>query len=133
MMWQQIFYTVNIHYTLRIELLAERPTQDGEVLAEDEDLPPVDGPPAGDDSVSQGFVFVQTEVDASVCHILVDLHKGPRIQEPADPLPGCPLSLGPLLGDGLLPAAGESGYAFLIELLTKLLDSSESHIRHVPP
>ena len=113
--------------------LAERPPQDSEVLAEDEDLPSVDGPPAGDNPVPQGFVLVQTEVDAAVRHILVYLHEGPRIQEPADPLPGRPLSLGPLLGDGLLPAAGESGYAFLIELLTKLLDGPESHIRHVPP
>ena len=56
---------------------------------------------------------------------------GARIQELIDPLPSRPFSLGPLLGDSLLPAAGEGGYPLRLELLTKLLDGSESHIRHL--
>jgi hypothetical protein len=60
--------------------------EDGEVLAEDEDLPTVDGPPAGDDAVAVGTV--RQGILGAMAGQHVELVERSLVEEVLDPLPG---------------------------------------------
>ena len=62
----------------------ERAAEDGEVLREDEDLPPVDRPVAGDDAVAEGLRVVHPEVRLAVRDEAVELDERARVEERVD-------------------------------------------------
>ena len=74
------------------EHLAEGAAEDGEVLAEDEDLAAVDGAPAGDDAVGVGALLEAGGV-GPVAGQQVELVERARVEQVLDPLPGEQLAL----------------------------------------
>ena len=73
---------------LLAEDLAERATEDREVLREDADLPAVDGAVAGDHPVAVRAGALQPEVGGPVPGELVQLDEGALVEQQLDPLPG---------------------------------------------
>ncbi len=61
--------------------LREGPTEDREILGEDEDRPAVNAPGPGHHPVPENPLFFHAEVVALVDHELVQLHEGPGVQE----------------------------------------------------
>ena len=101
---------------LLAEDLAERTAVDGEVLAEDADLAPVDGPEPGDHPVGVGALVVgQPGRPGAGQH--VELLEGALVEEVVDPLPGGHLALGVLALDGVGRAGVEGGLLAAGELL----------------
>ena len=77
--------------------LSEAAAEDRHVLAEHADRPVVDGPEAGDHTVSVGSPLLHPERRGAVPGELVELGERPRIQQQLDPLAGGLLALGMLL------------------------------------
>src|SRR5690606_33873920 len=72
---------------LLAEDLAEGSAEDGEVLGEDADLPPVDGAVSGDHTVAVRAVLLHPEVRAAVPGQPVDLDERALVEEHVDALP----------------------------------------------
>ena len=83
----------------------ERAAEDGEVLAEDEDEPPVDHPVAGDDAVARRPVGLHAEVVAAVLDEHVPFLERAGVEQQLDALARGELALGVLRVDALLAAA----------------------------
>ena len=86
---------------LRVDL-PERPAEDREVLAGDEDAPAVDGPVARDDAVAGGAIAIHAEVVRAMDRERVGLLERVAIEQQLDPLASGELALLVLLADGVL-------------------------------
>ena len=73
--------------------LRQAAAEDGEVLAEHEHQPPVDGPVAGDDPVGERLLLFHPEVRAAVRDEGVELLEAPFVEQPVDALAGGVLAL----------------------------------------
>eukprot|EP00967_Tisochrysis_lutea_P141045 scaffold258507_cov30-Tisochrysis_lutea.AAC.1 len=82
--------------------LGERATENGEILREDENPPPVDHPVPSDDTVSGWRLFLCVEVVGSVGLERVVLTEGARVEEELEALPRRELALVVLRGDPVL-------------------------------
>ena len=97
--------------------LAQRATEDGEVLAEHADGAAVDGAVPGDDAVAVGPVRGDPEIGGPMPGELVEFGERAGIEQPLHPLPGGHLALGVLVFhrprragvDRLVPAALQVG------------------------
>ena len=87
---------------LLAEDLAERPAEDGEVLAEDADLAAVHGAVAGDDAVAVRAAVLHVEVVGAVSGQGVDLDERTLVEQRRDAFARRHLALGVLLVDGPL-------------------------------
>jgi hypothetical protein len=88
--------------------LRERSAQNSEVLREHIDQAPVDGAITGHHTIAQEFLFVQTEIGASVRDQLPDLLKTALIEQQMDTFAGGKLALLMLCSDpfGTAPFQG---------------------------
>src|SRR5512146_2898081 len=89
------------------EDLAQRASEDREILREDEDLAPEDGAVAGDDRIAVGAPLEHPEVRLAVADVAVELDEGAGIEELDEPLaceqlPLLTLPLDRPLGGGVL-------------------------------
>ena len=78
--------------------LAQRTAEDCEVLAEDEDLAPVDGAPSGNHAVGERAVVLDPEAMRPVARQHVELDEGAGIEQQVEPFAGgelAPLVLAP--------------------------------------
>src|SRR5258708_21651699 len=75
------------------EDLAARATDDAGVVAENEDLPAVDGAPAGDHTVAADLLLIHAEVAGAMDGEDVGLVEGTGIEQPLDALAGSQLAL----------------------------------------
>ena len=96
--------------------LGKRAAEDGEILAENEHQPAVDGAAAGDHPVAGNALFLHAEVDAVVLDISVQLLEAVLVQQHFEPLARGQLALGVLRVDALLPPAQSRGLAAALEL-----------------
>ena len=96
--------------------LRERAAEDREVLAEDEDQPPVDGAVAGHHAVARHRLAVHAEVGAAVPLEHVPFLEGIGVEQQLDALAGGELALGVLRVDALLAAAQAGGRALRVKL-----------------
>ena len=87
--------------------LGQRATEDREVLAEDEDEPPVHGPVAGDDAVAEEALIRDARILRAVGDEGIELHERPRIEEEVEALAGRQLAPRMLALDPHGPAAEE--------------------------
>ncbi len=83
--------------------LGERAAEHGEVLAEDEDQPAVDGAVAGDDAVAGDLLLVHAEVRAAVLDEHVPFLEAALVEQQLDALAGGELALGVLRLDAPAP------------------------------
>ena len=104
------------------EDLAEGPPEDGEVLGENEDLPPVDRAPAGDDAVGQGPGALDVEAVGPVTGQHVELDEAARVEQHLEPFPGGELAPSVLTLDGRRAAGVEGRLLELAQLLHPLLE-----------
>jgi hypothetical protein len=81
------------------EDLAQRPTEDREVLGEHAHPPAVDGPEPGHDPVGVRAVLLQPHAVGPVAGQHVELLERPLVQQVVEALPGGHLSLGVLALD----------------------------------
>ena len=105
-----------ILWTFSPKTSPSEPAVDGEVLAEDADLAPVDGAETGDDPVGvRPLVLVEPGRPGAGQH--VELLERALVEEIVDPLPGGHLALGVLALDGVGWAGVEGGLLAVGELL----------------
>ena len=86
------------------EDLAQAAAEDGEVLAEQEDLAAVDRAVAGHDAVAPGAVVLQAEAVGAVAGEHVELGEAARVEQQVDALAGGELAARVLALDGRLGA-----------------------------
>ena len=86
--------------------LGQRAAEHGEILAEDEHEPAVDGAVAGHDPVAGDLLSFHAEVVAAVLDEHVPLLKGVGVEQDFDALSGGEFALGVLARDALLAATG---------------------------
>src|SRR5208337_3437321 len=101
------------------ECARQATAEDGEVVAEDADLAPVDRAVASHDAVARDFFLRHVEVGDSMRLELVDLDERATVEEKLDPLARghaalCALLLDPVRAAGRLRFAGESFELFEI-------------------
>src|SRR5574341_1897043 len=99
--------------------LSQAAAKDGEILREDIDQTPVDGTPAGDHTIAQVFLLVQTEVCGTVLHEEIDLAERAFVHEQVDALTGGQSSALVLRLD-TLSAAAKAAFSFPIAQLAHL-------------
>ena len=97
--------------------LAQRAAEDGEVLAEDEDQPAVDGAMAGHHPIARDLLLGHAEIRAAMLDEHVPFLEGAGIQQQLDALPGGQPSLGMLGLDALDAAAGARRRPFILKSL----------------
>ena len=110
--------------------LAERAAEDGEVLAEDEDRPAVDGAVAGDDGVAPRPVLVHLEVVGAVADEGVELLERAGVEELLDPLARGQLALGVLLFDRRLGGRVDRLLAKLAQVVELLFVGLRIRLAH---
>ena len=82
--------------------LRQRPTEHREVLAVDEDEPPIDLSRSGDDAITEVQLVLETELARAMRHERVELREGPFVEEQVEPLARRQLSARVLLLDSFL-------------------------------
>src|SRR5579883_1823002 len=97
--------------------LGKRAAEDGEVLAEDEDEPPVDGTPAGDDAVARNGLGLHAEIMTTMLDEHVPLLEGAGIEQKLETLARRQLALVMLCLDPARAASGTRRRALLLEPL----------------
>ncbi len=85
---------------------AERSADDREVLAEDKNLPTVDGAVAGDDAVA-GMGVTAADRGAAADLENIDFFEGPFVEQQMQAFPGRQFASQVLNVDALRPAAGQ--------------------------
>ena len=106
--------------------LRERAAEHGEVLAEDEDQPAVDGALAGHHAVARHLLLGHAELGAAVLDEHVGLLERVRVEQELDPLAGGELAALVLRLDPPLAAAQPGRRALGIELIEDLLHRAVS-------
>ena len=106
--------------------LGERAAEHGEVLAEDEDEPAVDGALAGHDAVARHLLLGHAELGAAVLDEHVGLLERIRVEQKLDPLAGGELAALVLRLDPPFAAAQPGRRALGIELIEDLLHRAVS-------
>jgi hypothetical protein len=99
----------------------QRAAEHGEVLAEDEDQPPVDGAVAGHDAVARHLLVLHAELAAAMLDEHVPFLEGIGIEQQLDALARRKTPLGVLGIDPALAAAGARGGALFRQLLQDIL------------
>ena len=95
--------------------------EDGKILAEDEDQPPVDSAEAGDDAVAGDGLLGHAEIGRPVFDEHVPFLERARIEQQLEALPGRQLALGVLGVDALLAAALAGTFALFLQLADDVL------------
>ena len=86
--------------------LRQRAAEHGEILAEDEHQPAVDGAIAGDDAVAGHLLLLHAEIVAAMLDEHVPFLEGIGVEQDFEPLARGQLALGVLRLDPALAAAG---------------------------
>ena len=77
----------------------QRPPHDREVFGKEVDRTSIDGAPAGDNTIAGHLLAVHAEIVAIMLNEHVELFEAALIQQQADPLTSCELSLAVLSVD----------------------------------
>ena len=101
--------------------LGQRAAEDGEVLAEDEHHPTVDGAVAGDHAVAGDLLVCHAEVGAAVLDEHVPLFETALVEQQFDALAGGQLAPGVLGVDPALTTPKGGSVTFLFQLFDNLL------------
>ena len=89
----------------------QRAAEDGEILAEDINQPPIDRARSGDHAVARDLLVLHAEIDAVMFDIGVEFFEAAFIEQDVEPFARGQLALGVLRVDPLLPAAHLGGIA----------------------
>gem|GEM_PF-5058313 len=108
--------------------LREGAAEDGEVLAEEVDRPPVHARVPRDHAVPEDLLLLHAEVVATVRDEAVELDEGAFVDEEVDALARRQLALRVLRVDALLAAPEEGGLALLLQALEGGLGAHEGEV-----
>ena len=100
---------------------AQGAAKHGEVLAEDEHQPPVDGAVAGNHPIAGNVVVGHAEIGAAVLDKHIPLLETAAVQQDVDPLAGRQAPFGMLCINALLPTAQTGGSTLLLKLFNDVL------------
>ena len=109
--------------------LRERSAENGEVLGEHEDAPPVDGARSGDDTVAGHARLLHPEVARAVLDERSEFEERAGIEQELDPLPRRELSLGVLARGAVRAAPLATARAKGLEVGDALFDGHERSLQ----
>jgi hypothetical protein len=107
--------------------LGQGAAEDGKILGEDIDQPPVDRAPASDDTVAGNFLALHAEFRAAMLHEHVEFLEGAFIEEQIEAFPRSELAARVLGIDALLSAAGPRIGAPFFKLFQDFLHGPSFH------